>query len=178
MPLASILIEFHLGSALQHLRALALYANYHRHSLWPYPWPYTVYDDIQTPALPRCLWLCTCRQPLALLRHQPAPLCNTFTCVCHCHLWHCPSVPCLPIYLASPRLHACRPLASGPNTFGPAHDPHHVMSPVGSTNSHMPMTLHMTRDHKTLGSRPSLTCLGPCPWPRLSWTHDTLWLHL
>ena len=72
----------HLGSALQHLHAPALYANYHRHSLWPYPWPYMLYNDIiQTPALPRCLWLCTRHQPLASLHHQLAPLCNTFTCV-------------------------------------------------------------------------------------------------
>ena len=53
--------------------------------------------------------------------------------------------------------HSIRPQYLWPYTW-----PHpHVMSPVGSTNSHM--------------SRP---CLGPCPWPCLPRTHDTLWLHL
>ena len=48
------------------------------------------------------------------------------------------------------------------------------MSPVGPTNSHMPVT----HDHRTLRSYPGLTHLGPCPRPCLPRTHDTLWLHL
>ena len=99
---------------------------------------------------------------LALLHHQPAPLCNMFTCVCHCHPWHCPSV------------HAYRYLWHHPGSMLAA-SYHQAPYPWPCTwftlSCDVPCWPHQQSHAYDL-------CLGPCPWPCLPRTHDTLLLHL
>ena len=141
----------HVPAASTSLAILALCFNTYAHQLcMP---TITSIPSGPIPGLTRCMT--TSYKPrfaLLLLASQPPltfglTLPSTGSALLHIHLClplpplALPLSPCLPIHLASPQLHACRPLASGPNTFGPAHDPHHhVMSPVGSINSHMPAT--------------------------------------